>query len=57
MGIWIFVGVRAFVGKDSGFRIDFPLKTNRFCESNRFYEVGQQGSPLKKAVDLGAKLR
>ena len=46
----------AFVARDSGFRWG-PSKTNRFCQSNRFDEVGQQGRPLKKAVDLGAKLR
>ena len=44
------------MARDSGFRWG-PSKTNRFCQSNRFDEVGQQGRPLKKAVDLGAKLR
>ena len=40
-------GGRAFVGRDSGLSNRFyeskasgsPLKTNRFCESNRFYEI------------------
>ena len=60
-------GFGAFVGKDLGLRERFyeskskasgsPLKTNRFCESNRFYEIGQQGSPIKEGVGLGAELR
>ena len=28
----------------------------RFCESNRFYEIGQQGSSIKEGVVLGADL-